>query len=120
MMIERRNGQVSFYNTLWETLLPEDHELLRIEKTFNFEWIDEELGKYYEAGGPGRPAVSPRKLFLMLFLEMYDNLSDYEASDRVRRDAVYRKFCGFELEEETPDHSTLSVFRERVGEEGFR
>jgi len=119
-MIENKGGQVSFHDMLWTTLLPEDHELLRIERAFDFEWVDEELGKYYEAGGPGRPAVGPRKLFLMLFLEMYDNLLDYEVSDRVRRDAVYRKFTGFELEEETPDHSTLSVFRERIGEEGFR
>lgn len=119
-MIEKRDGQVSFHNVLWDTLLPEDHELLRIEKAFNFGWVDKELAGYYEAGGPGRPAVSPRKLFLMLFLETYDNLSDYEVADRVRRDTVYRKFAGFELEEETPDHSTLSVFRERIGEEGFR
>lgn len=119
-MIARKNEQGSFYGMLWETLLPADHELLRILKSFDFGWVEEALESYYKAGGPGRPAVSPRKLFLMLFLEMYDNLSDYEVSERVKRDVLYRRFAGFELEEEIPDHSTLSVFRERIGEEGFR
>ena len=119
-MIQRESGQRSFHSVLWATLLPEDHELLRIERAFNFEWVDAELAKYYEARGPGRPAVSPRKMFLMMFLEMYEGLSDYEVAERVRRDALFRKFAGFELEEEIPDHSTLSVFRERIGEIGFR
>jgi len=119
-MIAKKNEQASFYGMLWDTLLPRDHELLRILKAFDFTWVDEALEGYYKSGGPGRPAVSPRKLFLMLFLEMYDNLSDYEVSERVKRDVLYRRFAGFELEEEIPDHSTLSVFRERIGEEGFR
>src|SRR3989338_11699777 len=82
-MIERESDQRSFHSVLWATLLPEDHELLRIERAFNFEWVDAELAKYYEARGPGRPAVSPRKMFLMMFLEMYEGLSDYLMRGRV-------------------------------------
>ena len=119
-MIHKKNEQGSFHSLLWETLLPQDHELLRILKAFDFGWVDETLQGYYKTEGAGRPAYAPRSLFLMLFLEMYDNLSDYEVSERVKRDVLYRRFVGFELEEEVPDHSTLSCFRERLGEDGFK
>lgn len=119
-MLKSKSGQESFHAVLWATLLPADHELLGIRRSFDFSWVDEELSGYYRESGPGRPGFAPRSMFLMLFLEMYDRLSDYEVVERVRRDALYRYFVGFELEDEIPDHSTLSVFRERIGEAGFR
>ena len=119
-MIKDKSGQNSFYGILWATLLPADHELLRIRRNFDFGWLKEELAGHYKESGSGRPAFMPEAIFLMLFLEMYDNLSDYDVVERVRRDALYRYFVGLELEEEVPDHSTLSVFRERIGEEGFK
>lgn len=118
-MLREKIQQVSFHNVLWEILLPQDHELLRIKNQFNFSWVDEELKSYYKESSQGRPSFPPRSMFLMLFLEIYDNLSDYEVAERTRRDALYRNFVGFELEDDIPDHSTLSFFRERLGEEGF-
>ena len=89
-MITKKNEQGSFHSVLWDTLLPKDHELLRILSAFDFGWVDQELLSFYQTEGPGRPAYSPRSLFLMLFLEMYDNLSDYEVSEQVKRDVLYQ------------------------------
>lgn len=119
-MLKEKSNQGSFHDVLWRILLPQDHELLRIKNHFDFSWIDEELKSYYKESSQGRPPFPPRSMFLMLFLEIYDNLSDYEVVERTRRDVLYRKFAGFELEDEICDHSTLSFFRERLGEEGFR
>ena len=106
-MPKSKSGQESFYGVLWQTLLPEDHEFLGIRRGFDFSWLEPELGGFYKQAGPGRPAFRPERIFLMLFLEMYDNLSDYEVVERVRRDALYRYFTGFELEEEIPVTATV-------------
>ena len=119
-MIREKISQGSFYDMLWKTFLPEDHELVRMKKEFNFEWIDLELEKYYSSTPEGRPPYAPRAMFLMLFLEFYENLSDHQITERTRYNALYRYFVGLGLEEEVPDYSTLSVFRKRVGEEGFK
>lgn len=119
-MIREKISQGSFYDMLWKTFLPEEHELIRIKREFNFEWVDEELKRYYSETSEGRPPYSPRTMFLMLFLEFYENLSDHQITERTRYNALYRYFVGLGLEEEVPDYSTLSVFRKRVGEEGFK
>ena len=56
----------------------------------------------------------------MLFLEFYENLSDHKISERTKYNALYRYFVGLALEDDVPDYSSLSVFRKRIGEEGFR
>lgn len=120
-MIQSKNQQGSFHDILWEGLLPHDHELIRIKKSFDYSEIEAELRKgYKDSGEGGRPAFPPLLLFLMLFLEYYDNLSDYEVSERTRYNALYRYFVGLSLEETVPDHATLSVFRKRIGEKRFR
>src|SRR3989338_7121020 len=119
-MIREKISQGSFYDMLWKTFLPEDHELIRIKREFKFDWLDEELKGYYSTAPDGRPPYPPRTMFLMLFLEFYENLSDHKISERTKYNALYRYFVGLALEDDVPDYSSLSVFRKRIGEEGFR
>lgn len=118
-MIREKISQGSFYDMLWKTFLPEDHELIGIRREFKFEWMDAELKGYYSPEPDGRPAYPPRTMFLMLFLEFYENLSDHKICERTKYNALYRYFVGLSLEEDVPDYSSLSVFRKRIGEEGF-
>lgn len=119
-MIKEKQPQDSFFDLLWGNLIPKNHELVRIKEKFNFSWIDRELESFYSSSPVGRPPYPPRTIFLTLFLEVYANLSDHEVEEQLRYNALYRYFVGLPLEDSVPDYSTLSVFRERLGEEGFR
>jgi IS5 family transposase len=67
------------------------------------------------AKGPGgRPATDPVKMFKLLVLQRYYNLSDaqteYQVSDRVS----FQKFAGWTMADKVPDANTLWDFREAL------
>ena len=67
------------------------------------------------AKGPGgRPAHDPLKMFKLLVLQRYYNLSDeqteYQVSDRLS----FQKFAGWTVADKVPDANTLWDFREAL------
>ncbi len=56
----------------------------------------------------------------MLFLQHYARLSDVQVAEQVRYNLLYRKFVGLSVDDETPDDTTLVVFRQRLGAERFQ
>lgn len=68
----------------------------------------------------GRPSFPPAVLFKVLFLEFFYNLSDYDVVEQVRTNVLFRYFVGLGIDEDTPDDTTLVVFRKRLGEKHFK
>jgi IS5 family transposase len=56
----------------------------------------------------------------LLFLEIYYDVSDREIVRELRHNFLYRWFLDISFYEEEPDYSTLSRFRDRIGEEGAK
>jgi len=106
-----------FDETVYGRLLPEEDELLAIRKQIDLSYVEEETADLYSDGG--RPAYPASVLFKMLFLEYYANLSDVQVAHQCRYNLLYRAFVGLGIEEQTPDDTTLVVFRRRLGEERF-
>jgi len=55
-----------------------------------------------------------------LFLQFAYDLSDRQMEDRLSDDNGFRWFCGFELEDETPDHTYFSRIRKFLGAERIK
>lgn len=64
----------------------------------------------------GRPAYNPVVLFKMMLLQTWYNLSDEGVEDMVNDSLSAMTFCNFEIEDTTPDHSTISRFRKELTE----
>lgn len=56
----------------------------------------------------------------MLFLEFLYNLSDVEVSRQCQYNLLFRYFVGLKINEDSPDDTTLVVFRKRLGEAKFK
>lgn len=59
----------------------------------------------------------------MIKLEMLmyrDRLSDRQVIERAGTDLAYRLFSGLAMHDELPEPSSLTYFRARLGEEGYR
>lgn len=93
----------------------------KIKKTFftqidcilNWQKISKTIDRYYKRGqsATGCPSYDGLLLFKMCLLQTWYGLSDYEVEDRVNDSISFSYFCGLNIDQVAPDHSTLSRFR---------
>jgi transposase len=70
----------------------------------------------YDNHGRGRPGVDPVVYFKMLMVGFFENIpSERGIAERCQDSISIRAFLGYDLTGNTPDHSTLSVIRSRLG-----
>ena len=74
----------------------------------------------YSANGRGRPGIDPVVYFKMLMVGFFEDIgSERGIAERCSDSISIRAFLGYALTETTPDHSTLSIIRERLGQEVY-
>lgn len=105
--------QFSGYTDLYDIVVPQDHELRKLNALCeNFDFIYEELKDKYCLDN-GRMAEDPRMLFKYLLLKVIDNLSDVDVVAHSRYDMSYKWFLGLAPESDVIDPSTLCKFRKQ-------
>ena len=68
----------------------------------------------------GQPSVDPVALFKMALLGyLYGLPSERRLAQEVELNLAYRWFLGYDLDEETPNHSVLSKARRRFGKQVY-
>ena len=69
----------------------------------------------------GRPPIDPAVLFKMMMVGFLEGISsDRGIAARCADSLILRRFLGYALTEETPDHSSFTVFRKRLPQEVFQ
>ena len=72
----------------------------------------------YSDNGRGRPGIDPVVYFKMLMVGFFEDIaSERGIAARCQDSISLRSFLGYDLTQATPDHSSLSVIRERLGED---
>jgi len=92
----------------------------RLEQTLQSFSFASEVRRLCEASycgnGRGRPGVDPVVYFKMLMVGFFENIpSERGIAERCQDSISIRAFLGYDLTGNTPDHSTLSVIRSRLG-----
>ncbi len=95
----------SFYSKLEETL-----------EGFGFaDKVRELCAPAYDKSGNGRPGIDPAVYMKMMMVGFFEDLSSERAiAARCADSIAIRQFLHYELTEETPDHSSLSIIRQRL------
>ena len=102
-----------------ESFIAEDHFLRQIDRVLDLKFVRELTAARY-ADGQGRPSIDPEVFFRMqLVAYFYGITTDRRLCEEVRYNLAYRWFCRLALEDEVPDHSSLSRIRDRYGENIF-
>jgi len=100
-------------------MLPKNHILLDIKKLVDFSFVTEEVKDLYS--DMGRGSIDPTRMFKMLFLMFFCNISsERELVEHVQVNVLYRYFCDINLDETIPEHSSFTVFRQRLGKDRFK
>lgn len=89
-----------------------------IKEKIDFEWVRDEVRKFY--GYNGNVSVDPVIVVKLLFLLFYDNVSSERELMRIVPERLdYLWFLGLGIDDTIPDHSVLSKARSRWGSEVF-
>ena len=112
-MMGRQSGQMSMIILDLSALIPENHLLRKINQMISFDFIYDLVAPYYPTNG--RPSVDPVSMFKMLLVGyLYGVKSERRLVQEVQLNIAYRWFCGFELTDKIPDHSTLKIAVESI------
>lgn len=102
-----------------ESFIAEDHFLRKVDRVLEMSFVRDITAACY-AAGMGRSSIDPEVFFRMLLVAYLCNItSDRRLCEEVRYNLAYRWFCRLSLEDDIPDHSSLSRIRDRYGENIF-
>ncbi len=108
--MHRQMGQPSLAESLLSQTLGRNVRLERIAGEFDWDRFATLVEDIYSCG-EGRPSYPPLMMVKALFLEQWYNLSDPQMEEALGDRISFRRFVGLGLEDDTPDHSTISRFR---------
>jgi len=125
-MGKRRQRQESLFITAEDLPRSDGHPFyqklngLLAEADFD-RWIERRCRPYYEQEEQrGQPSIPPGVYFRMLLVGYFEGIDSQRGiAWRCADSLSLRTFLGVPLGEATPDHSTLSVTRKRLGVEVF-
>ncbi len=111
--------QSFFGNYLYDQVVPETHFLRLLNQLIDWECFTDRIIELYRGGGEyGRPPFNPTQILKMCLLAYFYNLSDRQVEVHVNENLPAKYFVGLGLDQKAPDHSTLTVFRNRLIKQG--
>jgi len=110
-MLGRNRSQPALFQVVdVEALVPANHRLRKINAVLDLSFVREAVAECYSATR-GRPSIDPELALRMMLLGRLYNLGDRELCDEIGMHVGMRWFCGLNLQDPVPDHSTLSKLR---------
>jgi transposase len=102
-----------------EELIPQKHILRKLDKIFNLSFVRKLTEEYY-CSGNGRPSIDPELFFRMILIGYIFGIKhDRRLCEDITCNIAYRWYCKLNLDDNVPDHSSLSKIRDRYGSEVF-
>ena len=113
-------GRDSFFGEyLYDQIVPEDHFLRKLKQQIPWERFTRRLIQLYKGGGIyGRPPFDPVLVLKVTLIAYLYNLSERQTEVYVNDNLSAKYFVGLAVDQKAPDHSTLTVFRERLQQNG--
>lgn len=98
---------------LLEKSVSQDHPFRLLNKSIN---LDKIAGGYRHLYSKlGAEAIPIEKAFRLLLIQWLEDYSDREMERAIEENLAVKWFCGYQISEDTPDHSFFSAFRKRLG-----
>ena len=92
--------------------------LERLDAALDWERIGAVVGEVHAAPA-GRPAYPPLSMLRIMLLQQWFDASDPAIEEALRDRISFRRFARLGWEDGTPDHSTISRFRNQLTERGL-
>ncbi|MBI4714186.1 transposase [Candidatus Uhrbacteria bacterium] len=99
---------------VYKSFIDESHFLSQLGKVFDWDEMASPLWNLAKNAQGGRPRQNPVVLLKMLFLCFLYNRSDREMEQMATSDLYVKYFLELPIDGLSPDHSSLSRFRDEV------
>jgi len=100
-------------------LVPINHFYRQLEAKLDLSFVRELVAPFYAAFG--RPSIDPVVFFKLQLIMLFAGIrSERQLLEHVQVNLAFRWYLGYDLNEEVPDHSSLTKIRERYGLAIFR
>src|SRR4030066_2083124 len=115
-------GSSSFFGEyLYDQVVPQGHFLRQLNHIIDWERFTHRLLTLYKGGGMvGRPPFDPAMVLKMEVIAYPYNLTERQVEVYINENLPAKYFVGLAVDQSAPDHSTLTVFRERLIKRGRR
>ena len=110
--------QGDFYSAYLYSYMPNNKFLDNVDKLIDFTVFNNIFDHFYS--DIGQKAFSPAMQVKVIFLQMNYSLSDRQLEERLNFDLSWKKFIGLPAGFFGYDHSTLGMFRDRIGVDGYK
>ncbi len=113
-------GSGSFFGDyLYEQVVPANHFLRQLKQIIEWERFTRKLIRLYKGGGVvGRPPFDPAMVLKVELIAYLYNLTERQVEVYLNENLPAKYFVGLAVDQRAPDHSTLTVFRERLMKRG--
>ena len=102
-----------FYNFSLDKVVPEDIYYRKLDRLLDLSLLYNECKELY--GTTGNPSIDPVVFFKILIVGYLENIIyDRQLARRIKDSLSIRLFLGYDIDEETPWHSTISRTRIRI------
>ena len=116
--LQNAEPKLFYHGIRLESRIPQGHPLRKIKQLIDFSFLRARVEHLY--GKNGNISVDPAVILKLIFLLFYENVKSERALMEhlpLRLDWLW--FCGYDLDDQTPDHSVISKARRRWGSDVF-
>lgn len=113
-------GRNSFYGEyLFDQVVPQNHFLRKLKQMIDWKRFTNKLIRLYKGEGVvGRPPFDPALVLKVELIAYLYNLTERQVEVFLNENLPAKYFVGLAVDQKAPDHSTLTVFRERLVRRG--
>jgi transposase len=102
-----------------EDLIPQDHFYRHLEAKLDLSFVRDWTRDLY--ANRGRPSIDPVVFFKLQLIMFFEGIrSERQLIETANLNLAHRWYLGYALDEDLPDHSSLTRIRQRLGIDVFQ
>jgi len=107
-----------YYNFSLSNKVPQDHLVRKLQEIVDLDFVRELVADKYS--NTGQRSIDPEVLFKMMLIGyFYGITSERRLAEDISMNIAYMWYLGYDIDEQTPNHSVISKARARYGKAVF-
>lgn len=112
--MKEKNQNRFLSSSIYEEIVPQDSIWRKLNEFIDWDTWAKKLQILYKNNGEGRSIWPPSMMLKTLLLQRVYNSSDRKTQELCTQNIMIKYFLGLEIQETSPDYSTIAKFRNNI------